>query len=97
MKSTSWLTIMAALLLLAGCRSADGDISADEAMEIANGHFSEVLPQVPLRRLRIEAIDLNEKWLILYHFPEGSTAGLPLVIEVDKRTGRIVLGLRGGG
>jgi hypothetical protein len=84
-----------ALLVLAGCRSADdGNISADDAMEVANGHFSEVLPQVPLSRLRIEAIDLNEKWLILYHLPEGSTGGRPLVIEVDKRTGRIVLGLR---
>jgi hypothetical protein len=63
-------------------------------MEVANGHFSEVLPQVPLNVMRIETTDLGGNWRVFHYSPEGSTGGGPLVIDVDKRTGRIVRGLR---
>jgi hypothetical protein len=78
---------------LSACGSISGaDIERNEAIELANRHFSSVLPQVPLERMTVTAVDQNSAWLVSYAPPDGST-GDTLTVEVGKN-GDIVRGLR---
>lgn len=81
------LPYILALLLTAGCQGEADDASS--ATAITNGYLANTLPQVPLNVLRIETVDLGDRWQVTYRWPEGGTGG-PMVFVVDKRDGRIV-------
>jgi hypothetical protein len=88
--------IVPVVLLQASCMGHSGNrVDRDEAVSIANEHFVEVLPQVPLRLLVVEVLDRNDDWMINYYPPEGSTGNGPFRITVRKRDGRILEGLVG--
>jgi hypothetical protein len=40
-------------------------------------------------RQMTEAIDMGDRWRLSYDFPGGGTGG-PLIVVVNKRTGKIV-------
>lgn len=87
--------IYMSILTLAACGQANSSgVTSDEATEIANRHFHEVLPQVPLNMMTVESEEAGSRWRITYHSPENSTGGRPLVVEVDRRTGNMTQGLR---
>jgi len=84
--SSRALPSVLALAFLAGCQGPPSqNMTASEAADMANAELAQVLPQVSLSRQRIETEDLNGKWRVSYHAPEGSTGG-PLVIDVDKQS-----------
>jgi hypothetical protein len=92
-KSAHLLAVLA--LSQSGCGEGSGRASTeDQATRIANTHFSEVFPQVPLDILRMEVKSVGEKWVINYHPPKDSTGNGPFVVEVSKTTGEITEGLR---
>jgi len=83
-------------ILLVSCRTGHEEpISAAKAEELAVAHAAEVLPQVPWRseEIAITTDDRGALWRVTFSAP-GST-GDPLSVEVDKRTGAIVRGLKG--
>jgi hypothetical protein len=91
MKNAIYMSILA----LAACDQADSNaVTSYEATEIANRHFHEVLPQVPLNMMTVESEEAGSRWRISYRSPENSTGGRPLVVEVDRQTGNIIQGLR---
>lgn len=83
-------------LTLIACEKQDGTVTSAEAVEIANDHMAEVLPQVAdaLPRLDIETQEIGEVWRVTYTPSEGGTGG-PLIVEVEKNSGAVVTGLRG--
>ena len=84
-----------AALLLAACQASGSQLSADDAIQHANAHFSEALPQVSMDRLTTKAEDLGNRWRVTYYPPKGSSGPASLSIEIDKQTGEVVKGLKG--
>lgn len=82
------LPSVCALLLAAGCQIGGGAVTAAEATEAVNEFMGENLPQVPLSELKLETVDLHDRWRVIYSPPDGSTGG-PMIFEVDKQTGEI--------
>ncbi len=81
------LPFLVTLAFLIGCQGgADQIMTASEAADVANDVVGEELPQLTLNMLRIETEDLDGKWRVSYHAPEGSTGG-PLVVDINKQSG----------
>lgn len=80
--------IYISILTLAACGQTDsGVVTSDEATEIANRHFGDVLPQVPLNMMTVESEETGSRWRVSYHSPENSTGGRPLVVGWIGRPG----------
>ena len=76
-------------LALTGCQAGSGrPLNAAEATDASNAFLAAHLPQVPLHRLRIEAREAGDSWVVTYNPPADSTGG-PIIIDVNKRTGAI--------
>lgn len=83
------LRILALSLSMACLACWREEVTANQASELANEYLAEHLPQVPLNILRIETLDMGDRWRLSYNFPEGGTGG-PMIFVVNKRTGEIV-------
>lgn len=83
-------------LALVGCQREPGPVNSAQAIDIANEHVMEVLPQLAdsLHRLDIVAHDSGAYWHVVYTPPEGST-GDPLTVDFEKATGNVRQSLRG--
>jgi hypothetical protein len=82
------ISLSASLLLIAtGCQ--DRGVSADQAVEVANGFMTETLPQVSLGGKKIETIEDGKRWRVSYSLPDGGTGG-PILVFVDKKSGKVV-------
>ena len=86
---------LAAIALLAACEESGGQVSAADANQRADAHFVDVLPQVKLDALTKKTEDLGLRWRVTYYPPNGSTGPNSLSVEIDKRTGELVKGLKG--
>ena len=79
-----------ALLLVFICQACElSAITSNRALEIGNSYLTQNLPQVPLSDLRVEVIDLGDRWRLSYNPPSGSTGG-PIIIVIDKDMGRVI-------
>lgn len=70
-------------LLLVGC--GDRAATENEAVAVGRVYLADKYPPNPT----VEAIDMGDRWRLLFTHPEVGTGGLYLII-VNKRSGEIV-------
>lgn len=70
-------------------------MTAQEAEQLALADATAALPQVPWRtKMAITTVDLGARWRVTFTPPPGST-GDAVSVEVDKKTGEVLKGLKG--
>ena len=77
-------TALLLAILLAGCSAQE--MTASEAIEVANTEINWVLPEMDRSRRTIRTDDADGKWRVTYASPDDVNAGGPLIVEVDKGT-----------
>lgn len=82
------------LLIATGCRNPPTSAAtAEEAVRVTDLYRADRYPQIHPGDYVIDTADLGDRWQVTYYMP-GATGGFS-VLEVDKRTARIVR--EGGG
>lgn len=77
---------MLLIALLAG--PAHHEMTAAEATAAANREVHRVLPRFDRSRRTIRTEEEGGVWQVFYESPADETAGGPVIVQVDKRTGR---------
>ncbi|MDQ4087727.1 MAG: YbbC/YhhH family protein [Pseudomonadota bacterium] len=79
------------LAILSGCQqtSPSGEVTATQAIDIADVYVAKHYPFSRREYLRPVAHDQGQTWIVTYDLPEDSVGGTP-TIEIDKRTSRVV-------
>jgi NTF2 fold immunity protein of polymorphic toxin system component len=90
MKGLRQQAILLAIAVAACQGGSDPRIITDvEAIDIADVYVAKNYPMAPRHILQPIAHDQGETWLVTYRAPPDSGGGTP-VIEIDKRTSRVV-------
>lgn len=87
-------TFLAFTLLLACGSVNERTITAGQAEKISDDHFAETWPQVRRDRFRKSVRDAGDRWRVIYSSPSEMMRP-DLSVEIDKKSGKIVRGLRG--
>jgi hypothetical protein len=82
-------SLLALMLVSAGCSKPGGDITAARAIEIADQIWAEDVPQMNMDDLDTRVEDLGNRWRVTYSAPEGSAGG-PWFVVLSKKDGEIV-------
>ena len=83
-----WFLVGSALLAVSCVKSSDAQVSANQAVQIANVQLTSGDEKpLDLRRYRITVRDRGRTWEVIYSRP--GTGG-PISTEVEKKSGRIV-------
>ena len=77
------------LLLSAGCDDRDKASTEKEAVEVANAELRKTWPKMSLTKLRVDAIDMQDRWRLSYEREPDSTGG-PIIVVVNKHSGEVV-------
>jgi hypothetical protein len=75
----------------ARAQPAPRGMAASQAIEIANAEVRRALPRMDRSSRTIWTDELAGKWLVTYASPDDADAGGPVIVDVDKRTGRATI------
>ena len=78
-----------ALLLSSACDFRDKASTENEAVKVANAHLVKLAPGIRLHTLKVDAIDMQDRWRLQYNAREPGTGG-PIIVVVNKHTGEVV-------
>jgi hypothetical protein len=89
------VVLAASTALLATCQAPTDDTDyRNHALEISNRFIASEYRDDP-SHYRARVHDDGAAWIVSYHLPPGGTGGGPMV-QIDKQSGLVVGGFRGG-